>query len=84
MTYMKTYTYRIIIEPDGKKFHAYVPALPGCHTFGKTFAEARKYIKEAIIGYIECLVKEGDFVPKDEGMETYESIRLDSAMKVYA
>ena len=81
---MKNYTYRVIIEPDGKYFHAYAPALPGCHTFGKTIVEARKHIKEAIMGYIESLVKEGIVIPKDEGMETYESVRLDSAMNVYA
>lgn len=81
---MNTYTYRIIIEPDGKYFHAYAPALPGCHTFGKTLAEAKKHIREAIVGYAECLVKEGEPVPKDEGMEMFESIKLDAAMKVYA
>ena len=81
---MSTYTYRIIIEPDGKYFHAYAPALPGCHTFGKTIAEAKKHIREAIVGYVECLVKEGGSVPKDEGMEMFDSIKLDSAMKVYA
>ena len=81
---MNTYTYRIIIEPDGKYFHAYAPALPGCHTFGKTLDETKKHIREAIIGYVECLIKEGESVPKDEGMEMFESIKLDSAMKVYA
>ncbi|MBI5327377.1 MAG: type II toxin-antitoxin system HicB family antitoxin [Deltaproteobacteria bacterium] len=40
---MKTYTYRIIIEPDeNKTYHAYVPALPGCHTWGKSIETARK------------------------------------------
>lgn len=52
---MKTYTYRIIIEPDGKYFHAYAPALSGCHSFGKT-------LSEAIVGYVEALLKEGQSV----------------------
>ncbi len=26
--------FTVVIEPDGEEFHAYVPALPGCHTFG--------------------------------------------------
>ena len=46
------YTYRVIIEPDGKHFHAYAPALKGCHTSGKTIAEAKKNIREAIALYL--------------------------------
>ena len=51
--YMTQHTLRVIIEPDGKRFHAYAPALPGCHTHGKTIAEAQKHIGEAIELYIE-------------------------------
>ena len=46
--HMTQHTFRVIIEPDGKRFHAYVPVLPGCHTHGKTIVEAQKYISEAI------------------------------------
>ena len=80
---MNTNTYRVIIEPDGRQFHAYAPALPGCHTFGKTIVLAKKHIREAIAGYLECLMKEGESLPKDEGMETYESFKIDSN-KVHA
>ena len=80
---MNTNTYRVIIEPDGKQFHAYAPALPGCHTFGKTITLTKKHIREAIAGYLECLIKEGELVPKDDGMETFESFKIDSK-KVYA
>ena len=52
-------TYRTIIEPDGKYFHGYAPALPGCHTFGKTISETKKHLREAIEVYIETLVYEG-------------------------
>jgi len=43
----------IVIEPDGDGYHARVPALPGCGTWGKTQEEARKLIKEAIQLYLE-------------------------------
>lgn len=78
-----TYTYRIIIEPDGKYFHAYVPALPGCHTFGKTIAEAKKHIREAIAVYVESLEADGERVPKDESFESFETVAL-RRQKMYA
>jgi predicted RNase H-like HicB family nuclease len=43
----------IVIEPDGDGFHAKVPALPGCGTWGKTETEARNLIKEAIQLYLD-------------------------------
>ncbi len=43
-------------EPEGG-FTAIVPALPGCVTFGRTLAEAKKMAKDAITGYIESLKK---------------------------
>ncbi|MEX0918814.1 MAG: type II toxin-antitoxin system HicB family antitoxin [Candidatus Paceibacterota bacterium] len=48
---MKNYTYRIIIEPDGKYFHGYVPALIGCHTYGRTLTETKKNLNQAISLY---------------------------------
>ncbi len=43
----------IVIEPDGDGFHAKAPSLPGCGTWGKTEAEARNLIKEAIQLYMK-------------------------------
>ena len=45
---------------------ASVPALPGCHTWGKTKQEALANAKEAIEGCIESLIATGDPVPRDE------------------
>jgi len=77
---MSTYTYRIIIEPDGKQFHAYVPALRGCHTFGKTIAEAKKRVREAIICHLQGLVKDGGQVPREE--DSFEMIHSISAREL--
>jgi predicted RNase H-like HicB family nuclease len=45
--------FRVIIEPDGDGFHAKVPVLPGCGTWGKTREEALANIREAIELYLE-------------------------------
>lgn len=52
-------------EPEGG-FTAIVPALPGCVTYGRTLAEARSMVRDAIKGYIESLRKHNESVPSDE------------------
>ena len=72
-----TYTYRIIIEPDeGNTYHAFVPALAGCHTWGRTIQETRKNIKDAIDAYLRVLVAEGEKIPEDKGVEIIEMISI--------
>ncbi len=41
------------IEPDGDEFHTWIPELPGCHTHGKTVAEAMENLKDAMMLYLE-------------------------------
>jgi predicted RNase H-like HicB family nuclease len=60
---MKTYQFTVVIEPDGEAFHAFVPALPGCHTFGMTVDEARANIAEAMELHIESLQEDGEPIP---------------------
>ena len=45
---MKTYNFRIVVEPDGERWHAYCPALlgQGGATWGHTQQEALKNIQE--------------------------------------
>jgi predicted RNase H-like HicB family nuclease len=52
---MTLYQFTVVIEPDEGMFHAYVPALPGCHTFGATVDEARANIAEAMELHIQCM-----------------------------
>jgi antitoxin HicB len=68
------YTYRIIVEPDEKGFHAYVPALPGCHAWGKTIADAREMVRDAIDVYLRSLLSDGEPIPTDAGMEVFETV----------
>ena len=85
MQNMKYYTYRIIIEPDGKFFHGYVPALPGCHTFGKTISETRKYVSDAISVYIKSLIDDKESIPEDRSFESFETVSFPiSRVRTYA
>ncbi len=59
---MSTYNFTVVIEPDDRGFHAFVPALPGCHTFGDTVEEARSNITEAIELHIESMLEDGDSI----------------------
>jgi len=45
---MTVYHFTVVIEPDEEELRAYVPALPGCHSFGSTVDRARANIAEAI------------------------------------
>jgi predicted RNase H-like HicB family nuclease len=49
-------------EPDGG-FTASVPALPGCVTYGRSLAEAKSMVRDAISGYIENLSKHKELHP---------------------
>ena len=81
----QTYTYRVIIEPDEKgTFHAYVPALRGCHTWGNSIEEARANIKDALDVYVRSLIADGEDVPQDLGMEAFESVSLFVASPAHA
>ncbi len=77
-----TYTYRIILEPDEGGYHAFVPSLPGCHTWGKTIDEARELIRDAIDVYLRSLVADGQSIPKDRGMELFETIEMPKGAKL--
>ncbi|MBM2815009.1 MAG: uncharacterized protein HW421_1771 [Ignavibacteria bacterium] len=46
------------IERDGDEFHTWAPELPGCHTHGKTVAEAMENLKDAVQLYLEVLMEE--------------------------
>ena len=46
----------VLIEKDESGYYvAEVPALPGCVSQGKTLAEAKSNIKEAIVGWIKVM-----------------------------
>jgi len=60
---MQNYQFTVVIEPDEEGFHAYAPALPGCHTFGMTIDEARANTLEAIELHVESMLQDGETIP---------------------
>jgi predicted RNase H-like HicB family nuclease len=70
---MKTYIFKVFIEEDPKDdrmaYHAYCPALKGCHTWGYSYEEALKNIKEAVDLYVEDLKENGEPIPEEEALE---------------
>jgi predicted RNase H-like HicB family nuclease len=41
-------TFRVTYEPDGSGWHARIPSVPGCLTWGRSLSEARRNIREAL------------------------------------
>ena len=66
---MRTLSYRITLrkEPEGG-YTVLVPALPGCITYGKTVEEASEMARDAINGYIESLIEDGEAIPVEEDL----------------
>ena len=60
---MSIYQFTVVIEPDEDGYHAFVPALPGCHTFGATIDEAQSNILEAMELQIESMQADGEIIP---------------------
>ena len=61
----KTYTFRVVVESDEDRWHAYCPALVerGGATWGTTKEEALKNIEEVVKMVVESLVEHGEPVP---------------------
>ena len=63
---MKTYEFRVVVEPDEDRWVAYCPALvkQGAATWGYTREEASKNIKEVLEMVIEDLLELGIPIPE--------------------
>jgi len=64
---MESYTFRVVVEPDGERWHAYCPALvrQGGATWGYTKQEAVKSIQEVVQLVAESLLEHGEAVPEE-------------------
>lgn len=83
---MDTKTFRTIIQKDGRGYHGFVPALPGCHTSGKTIEETQKNLEGAIVAWITTREELGWPVPEDNFIESLQTVTLPKVktLKVYA
>jgi predicted RNase H-like HicB family nuclease len=63
---MRKLSYRISLKPEpGGGYTVIVPTLPGCITYGKTLAEAKKMARDAIKVYLKSLKKHGEPIMDD-------------------
>lgn len=64
---MADYNYTVIMEreEDGG-YHAFCPALRGCHSQGDTYEETVRNITEAVQLYIESLKARSEPVPCED------------------
>jgi predicted RNase H-like HicB family nuclease len=62
---MKSYVFRVVVEPDADKWRAYVPELEdkGAATWGHTSEEALRNLQEVARIVIEDLREDGEPVP---------------------
>lgn len=62
-----TRTYTFVFDPDPEGgFVVTCPALPGLVTHGATLDEARTMAKDALEGFIEVLVADGEEIPESD------------------
>ena len=63
---MKTYCFKVVVEPDEDRWHAYCPALEdhGAATWGNTQEEALKHIQEVVQMTVEELLEDGESIPE--------------------
>ena len=70
----KGLTYRLEIERHDDGYLAYLPALPGCQTWGKTYEAAVRFAEEALSGYLETLAKHADPIPVESDIDAPVSL----------
>jgi len=80
---MRTYVFKVVVEPDGDRWHAYCPVLEdkGGATWGYTKEEALKNISEVVEMIIEELIEDGEPIP--EAPEEEVQVHLRSPQHVY-
>ena len=62
----RTYTFVFDPDPDGG-YVVTCPALPGLVTHGATLSEAKTMAKDAMEGFIDVLIEDGESVPESDG-----------------
>jgi len=79
---MKTYTFKVVVEPDEDRWHAHCPALEqyGAATWGNTHEEALKHIQEMVQMVIDELAEDG--IPIPEGPRSDVQVFQDTRVAV--
>lgn len=67
--------YISVIEKAGKNYSAYLPDVPGCVATGRTAADARRQLQEALKMHLEGLREDG--IPLPEPFATASQMTVD-------
>ena len=80
---MRTYIFKVMVEPDEDRWHAYCPVLEdkGGATWGYSKEEALKNIREVVEMIIEELIEDGGSIP--EAPEEEVQVQLCSPQQLY-
>lgn len=60
------YIYRVVVEREEDRYYAEIPTLPGCYSWGYTYEEAFRNIKEALELWLEVKKEAGEAIPTDD------------------
>jgi len=64
---MEMHHFTVILEREEEGgYHAFCPALRGCHSQGDTLDEALVNVREAIEAYLESLRAHGECLPVED------------------
>ena len=68
---MTTYTFKVIVEPDEDRWHAYCPALVewGAATWGATREEALANIEDVVKMVVASMVEHGETIEPADTVE---------------
>lgn len=68
---MKTYIFKIVVEPDEDRWYAYCPVLEekGGATWGYTKEDALKKMREVIEMTIGSMIEQGEQIPEEPKTE---------------
>jgi len=78
---VKTYIFRVVIEEDSfadgrQAYHAYCPSLKGARTWGQTWDEALKNIREVVEMTIESMIEHGESIPEEPEIQIFSEPRV--------
>ena len=72
-------TYAVILYEGPNNWNARAPDVPGCVSVGKDIGEMRLMIGEAIAGYLEGSILDGDPIPWPKITTVQEALAADAA-----
>jgi predicted RNase H-like HicB family nuclease len=66
--------YPIVIRKDGgNSYRVAAPGLPGCFSGGDTLDDAVDMAREAIVGHIETLLRDGQLIPEQTLLQAHQA-----------